>query len=216
MGESFFGMPLYWFSRGMVRLGLRLKYHFHVSGAENVPAEGGFLLAANHCSYLDPPVVACAVTNRVVHFMGRDTLMSNPVARWYFPRIGMIALDRTRGDLGALRTAVNLLKAGKGVCLFPEGTRSPDGELHEAKGGIGFLMARGGAPVVPMHISGTFEAMPKGTSKLRPAHISVRIGPPIAAAELTGCMTAKNDFESVGRLVMSRIADLRPPALPEG
>jgi 1-acyl-sn-glycerol-3-phosphate acyltransferase len=86
--------------------------------------------------------------------------------------------------------------------------------MHEAKGGIGFLMARGGAPVVPMHITGTFEAMPKGSSKLRPAHIVARIGPPIAAEELTASMTAKNDFDSVGRLVMARIADLAPKAIP--
>ena len=215
MAEKLFDRWLYWVSRRVVRWGFQLKYHFHVEGEKNVPDEGGFILAANHCSYLDPPVVACAVSNRIIHFMGRDTLLSNPVARWYFPHIGLIPLDRTRGDLGALRTAVNLLKSGYGVCLFPEGTRSTDGKLHVAKGGIGFLMARGGAPVVPMHITGTFEAMPKGSSKLRPAHIVARIGPPIAAEELTASMTAKNDFDSVGRLVMARIADLAPKALAD-
>lgn len=213
-GDTLFDRLLFRVSRRVIRWGLQLKYHFHVEGTEHVPAEGPFLVAANHCSYLDPPIVACAILSRQIGFMGRDTLLSNPIARWYFPHIGLIPLDRTRGDLGALRTAIDILKAGKGLCIFPEGTRSPDGELHEAKGGIGFLMARGKAPVLPMHISGSFEAFPKGAKKFRPAHIVVHIGPVIQPDELLSAMTAKNDFESVGRLVMSRIAALKPAALP--
>lgn len=212
-GDTLFDRFLFRLSRRVIRWGLQLKYHFHVEGEENVPADGPFLLASNHCSYLDPPICACAVMSRQIAFMGRDTLLSNPIARWYFPHIGLIPLDRTRGDLGALRTAIGLLKAGKGVCLFPEGTRSPDGKLQPAKGGIGFLIARGNAPVLPMYISGSFDALPKGASKLRPARISVRIGPVIPPDALLASMTARNDFDSVGRLVMSRIAAL-VPALP--
>ena len=204
---------VYGVSRWAVRLGLRWKYGLRCEGAENVPPEGGVVVAANHCSYLDPPVLACCVP-RPVCFMARDTLFSNPVARWYFPRVGVIPLDRTRGDVAALRTAISLLKAGKAVGLYPEGTRSEDGKLHEAKGGIGFLIAKGGVPVVPMHISGTFEAFPKGAKKLRPGAIRVNIGQPISPEELTGAMSARNDYDAIGRLVMSRIADLAPKALP--
>jgi 1-acyl-sn-glycerol-3-phosphate acyltransferase len=204
---------VYGVSRWAVRVGLRWKYGLRCAGTENVPTEGGVVLAANHCSYLDPPVLACSVP-RPVCFMARDTLFSNPVARWYFPRVGVIPLDRTRGDVAALRTAISLLKAGKAVGLYPEGTRSEDGKLHEAKGGIGFLIAKGGVPVVPMHISGTFEAFPKGAKKLRPGAIRVNIGQPISPEELTGAMSARNDYDAIGRLVMSRIADLAPKALP--
>jgi len=207
--------PLYWTSRGLVRLFLRLKFRFEVDGAENVPAEGPLILAANHCSYLDPPVLACAV-KRQVNFMARDTLFSNAFARWFFPRVGVIPLDRTRGDLGALRKAISLLKEGRAVALFPEGTRSEDGELHEAKGGIGFLIAKGDAPVVPMHIAGTFEAFPKGAKKMVHARVGARIGPPIPPDELKAAMTSRNDYDAVGRLVMSRIAELAPKALPPG
>ena len=203
---------VYGVSRWAVRLGLRWKYGLRCEGGENVPAEGGVVVAANHCSYLDPPVLACAVP-RPVCFMARDTLFSNPVARWYFPRVGVIPLDRTRGDVGALRTAIALLKEGKAVALYPEGTRSEDGKLHEAKGGIGFLIAKGAVPVVPMHISGTFEAFPKGAKKLRPGAIRVNIGKPISPEELTGAMSGRNDWDAIGRLVMGRIADLAPKAL---
>lgn len=214
MREELFRKPLYWISSVVVWWALKLKYRFRYEGRENVPSEGGVIIAANHCSYLDPPVLACAINNRLVHFMARETLLSNPVARWYFPRIGMIPLDRDHADVSAMKKAIGLLKDGKAIALFPEGTRSPDGELHAAKGGIGFLMTRGKAPVVPMHIAGTYEAFPKGASRLRRSRIVVKIGKPISVEELAASMTSKKDFESPGRLVMERIAALGGRTLP--
>ena len=213
MREGFFTQPLYWLARGFVYFCLLLKYRMRVSGREHVPAQGGAVIVANHCSYLDPPVMGGANNRRVVHFMARDTLLSNPLARWFFPRVGVIPLDRTRGDLGALKKAIAALKEGKVVGLFPEGTRSPDGRMHEAKGGIGFLIAKGGVPVVPLYISGTYAAFPKGAKKLKPSRITARYGPPITPEEIRAAMPAKNDYAAVGALVMRRLADLagQPP-----
>lgn len=208
MREGLFKQPLYWLSRGFVYFCLLLKYRQRVSGREHVPARGGAVIAANHCSYLDPPVMAGCSNRRIVHFMARDTLFSNPVARWFFPRVGVIALDRTKGDLGALKKAIATLKDGHVIGLFPEGTRSPDGQMREAKGGIGFLIAKGDVPVVPLYISGTFAAFPKGADKLRPGRLVARFGPPISPDEIRAAMPAKNDYEAVGALVMSRIRAL--------
>ena len=208
MREGLFSQPLYWLSRGFVYFCLLLKYRMRVSGREHVPARGGAVIAANHCSYLDPPVMAGCSNRRIVHFMARDTLFSNPVARWFFPRVGVIALDRTKGDLGALKKAIATLKDGHVIGLFPEGTRSPDGQMREAKGGIGFLIAKGDVPVVPLYISGTFAAFPKGADKLRPGRLVARFGPPISPDEIRAAMPAKNDYEAVGALVMSRIRAL--------
>ena len=208
MREGLFKQPLYWLSRGFVYFCLLLKYRLRVSGREHVPARGGAVIAANHCSYLDPPVMAGCSNRRIVHFMARDTLFSNPVARWFFPRVGVIALDRTKGDLGALKKAIATLKDGQVIGLFPEGTRSPDGQMRAAKGGIGFLIAKGDVPVVPLYISGTFAAFPKGADKLRPGRLVARFGPPISPDEIRAAMPAKNDYEAVGALVMSRIRAL--------
>ena len=208
MREGLFTQPLYWLARGFVYFCLLLKYRLRVSGREHVPAKGGAVIAANHCSYLDPPVMAGCSNRRIVHFMARDTLFSNPVARWFFPRVGVIALDRTKGDLGALKKAIATLKDGQVIGLFPEGTRSPDGQMREAKGGIGFLIAKGDVPVVPLYISGTFAAFPKGADKLRPGRLVARFGPPISPDEIRAAMPAKNDYEAVGALVMSRIRAL--------
>ena len=212
MREGLFKQPLYWLSRGFVYFCLLLKYRLRVSGREHVPARGGAVIAANHCSYLDPPVMAGCSNRRIVHFMARDTLFSNPVARWFFPRVGVIALDRTKGDLGALKKAIATLKEGRVIGLFPEGTRSPDGQMREAKGGIGFLIAKGDVPVVPLYISGTFAAFPKGADKLRPGRLVARFGPPISPDEIRAAMPAKNDYEAVGALVMSRIRALAEEA----
>jgi 1-acyl-sn-glycerol-3-phosphate acyltransferase len=208
MRDGFFHNPLYWLARGVVFLGLWLKYRIRTEGREHIPDEGGLVIAANHCSYLDPPTMAAAVRNRLVHFLARDTLFSNAFVRWYFPRAGVIALDRTRGDLGALKKAVSLLKDGQVVGLFPEGTRSPDGKMRSAKGGIGFLIAKGSVPVVPMFVSGTYAAFPKGADRLRPGRIRVRFGPPITPEEFRAAMATKNDYEAVGALVMARIREL--------
>ena len=208
--ESRFFAPLYWTARRVVWWYLRAVHRLEIRGTENIPWRGPVILAANHCSFLDPPVVAMVSPNRNVRFMARDTLYSNPVARWFFPRVGLIALDRTRGDLAALRTAISSLKGGDVVALFPEGTRSPDGQLKEAKGGIGFLIAKSQAPVVPVRIFGTYEALPKGASRPRRSRITVRVGPVITPDDIRAAMPDKSDYAAAAALVMQRIAALPP------
>ena len=208
MREGLFRQPLYWLARGFVYFCLLLKYRMRVTGRENVPAKGGAVIVANHCSYLDPPVMGGCSNRRIVHFMARDTLLSNPVAKWFFPRVGVIPLDRTKGDLGALKKAIATLKEGKVVGLFPEGTRSPDGNMREPKGGIGFLIAKGDVPVVPLYISGTYEAFPKGAKKMKPSRIVAKLGKAISPEEILAAMPSKGDYEAIGALVMRRIRDL--------
>ncbi len=208
MKEGFFHNPVYWISRWGAWVWLKFRFRVHAEGGERIPLEGGAILASNHCSYLDPPAMAIGSPKRKVHFMARDTLYSNPVARWFFPRVGVIPLDRTKGDLAALRKAISTLKEGKVIGLFPEGTRSPDGSIRDAKGGIGFLIAKGNVPVVPMYISGTFDAFPKGSSRFGKARISIRTGTPIMPEELHAAMTGKNDYAAPAALVMDRIRAL--------
>ena len=208
MREGLIRQPLYWISHFGVWLFLKLKYRLKVEGGKNIPHTGGAVIVANHCSYLDPPVMCAISANRIVRFMARDTLFSSRLAKWYFKSVQVIAIDRTRGDLGALKKAIALLKGGQVIGLFPEGTRSPDGQMREAKGGIGFLIAKGNVPVVPLHISGTFQAFPKGSSHLKPSRIVARIGNPIMPEEIRAAMPEKGDYEAVGALVMRRIRDL--------
>lgn len=208
MREGLFHSPLYWISHFGVWLFLKLKYRLKVVGAKNIPRHGGAVIVANHCSYLDPPVMCAVSGSRIVRFMARDTLFSSSFAKWYFNGVRVIALDRTRGDLGALKRAIATLKEGQVIGLFPEGTRSTDGQMREAKGGIGFLIAKGDVPVVPLYITGTFQAFPKGSSKFKPSRITARVGKPIAPEEIRAAMPVKGDYEAVGALIMRRIREL--------
>jgi 1-acyl-sn-glycerol-3-phosphate acyltransferase len=176
-----------------------------------VPATGGCILAANHASYLDPPAVGCGLNHRVVHFMARDTLYKNRFFSWVLLQLRPFPIDRTKGDVGALRKALNHLKEGHVVALFPEGTRTSDGNLQAPKGGIGFLIAKAAVPVVPVHIDGTFKAYPRGAKRVNRTPVTLRYGKPILPDELKKLGDDRSAYEKIGKLVMERISALKKP-----
>ena len=204
---------LYYLSRNLLHIFLRSKMPITITGREHIPKDGGLLLASNHASYLDPPFVSIAARNRFVRYMARDTLFSSTLSNWFFHKTGVMPLDRNKGDIAALKTSIQMLKEGDCVGIFPEGTRTEDGKLQEAKGGIGFLISKGGVPVVPMFIDGTYEAYPKGAKKIGSANITINIGKAISLEELDIRLeNGKPDYQKIGQLVMQRIADLKPSA----
>jgi 1-acyl-sn-glycerol-3-phosphate acyltransferase len=196
--------------RRLCKFGLVLWNRFSSRGSEHVPATGGCVICANHASFLDPPVVGVGLPHRQVRFMARDTLFKGRFMKWLLPSIGVIPLDRSRGDISALRKTIQSLKSGAVVGLFPEGTRSPDGNLQEPKGGIGFLIAKAGVPVVPAYISGTFRAYPRGVRFIRPCKVSITYGPPILPAEFAALAEEDGGYTKIAQLVMARIAVLKP------
>jgi len=200
----------YWLVCIVIRFLLRVWNRFEVHNPENVPAVGGCIIASNHVSYLDPPAVAVGIKHRVVHFMARDTLFSTPLARWFLTGIQVMPMDRTRGDVGALRKGINLLKSGKVLGLFPEGTRSPNGEIQSAKGGIGFLISKASVRVVPVYVDGSFQSFPKGAKRIKRGRVRVFYGKPIEPSEFAALGTDRDSFERIGELVMNRIAALKP------
>jgi 1-acyl-sn-glycerol-3-phosphate acyltransferase len=202
--------PSYNVARRLLKAGLLVWNRFTARGAENVPATGGCIIVSNHASFLDPPIISAGVRHRQVRFMARDTLFEGRFMSWFMPAVGVIPLDRTRGDIGALRKAIQLLKGGTVIGLFPEGTRSPDGNLQAPKGGIGFLIAKAGVPVVPAYISGSFRAYPRGARFIHPAKVSIVLGSPIPPAELAALAAEENGYEKIAQLVMTKIAALRP------
>lgn len=195
-------------SRSSLAVGLRLWNRLSVEGLEKVPASGGCVIATNHTSFLDPPIIAAATTSRMVRFMARDSLFKGFLG-WWLPRSGVIPISRDRGDVGALRRSIEELRQGRCVGLFPEGTRSTDGELQPAKGGIGFLLAKASVPVVPAYIHGAFAAYPRGQRRIRPVHIHIVYGSPIPAEEIAALGKDRTAYEKAGELVMGRIAALR-------
>jgi 1-acyl-sn-glycerol-3-phosphate acyltransferase len=187
-----------------VRLWLRTEYH----GQEHIPLTGPCIVASNHVSYLDPPVVGSGLS-RVVNFIARDTLAKNAFMRWYYAQIGVILMDRDRGDVAALRKGLDVLKQGGVLALFPEGTRSHDGRLQKPKSGIGFLIARADVPVVPTFVDGTYQAFPRGARFVKPRKVHVYYGEPVTTEEIRMLGRGKQAYQQVAELVMKRIAALR-------
>jgi 1-acyl-sn-glycerol-3-phosphate acyltransferase len=122
-------------------------------------------------------------------------------------------LDRTKGDIGAMKAALGVLKEGGILCLFPEGTRTPDGRLQAVKGGIGFLIAKAAVPVVPVYIAGSFRAFPRGARWMRPTKIMVYYGAPLQPPDWASLAGRKGGYEQIAGLVRERIAQLEQTAL---
>lgn len=153
-------MNLYTFAKNLVYVLLKPLYRFEVIGREDFPQEGGVLLCSNHIDNLDPPVVGINAP-RDVHFMAKEELFSVPVLGKLLPGLNAFPVKRGMSDREALRKGMKLLKEGKVVGLFPEGTRSKTGELQEGLAGAGFFALRTNAQVVPCAIIGPYKPFKK-------------------------------------------------------
>lgn len=168
---------IYWTSWFLAGLWIRLCYRLKVVGLENIPAEGGVVLAGNHSSYLDPIMLGCAHRRRTT-FIARLSLERNPVYRFLKDGLGIVSIDRDRGDKETLRLLTKLLREGRCCALFPEGTRSADGKVKTLKRGFSLFAKRAGVPVVPVWIEGAYHVWPRQRKLPRPfGRIEVRFGP---------------------------------------
>jgi 1-acyl-sn-glycerol-3-phosphate acyltransferase len=207
--------PWYRFWWWAFRAYFRLYHRGRIFHAERLPAHGPVLLAANHASFLDPPFLGLAC-NREVFYLGRDTLFRSRLLGALLRSWNCVPIRREGGDIAAMRTVIRLLKEGKAVLMFPEGTRSRDGRLQQPRAGIGMIVARAKVPVVPMRIFGTERAMPRGACWPRPVRVMVCFGEPFSyplPAELEKLPAAelKALYAKIGREIMRRIAALVPP-----
>ncbi|MBP7948291.1 MAG: 1-acyl-sn-glycerol-3-phosphate acyltransferase [Verrucomicrobiales bacterium] len=190
-------------------LAAKLLFRFRIMHREKLLLEGPALIAANHVSYFDPPLVA--ITFPIpIHFLARSSLYSNAFARWLFPRLNVIPVDQERPEIGAMKTVLRLLKENKHVLIFPEGNRSEDGGLQPAEAGTGFMVAKSGAPVIPIRIFGAYEALPRSSKKIRLRKITTVVGDPIrfTPEELGG---GKEAYKVISERIMEAIARLECP-----
>lgn len=157
-------------------------FRWRVEGQENVPATGPVIIAPNHLSNLDPPLIGTVLPRRA-YFMGKEELFEAPIPRWFNPRIMAYPVKRGVPDRKAIRWTLRLLEMGEMVVVFPEGTRSRTGELQEPESGISYLILKSKAPVVPIAISGTNRLIVSCKPFPRFGRIQVRIGKPLTFEE---------------------------------
>lgn len=196
--------PFYAFARGAVRLVFRLFWGLRVEGAEKIPREGGMILAVNHVSYADP-MVAGAGSPRELRYFAKRELFVNPLFGGLIRRCGAFPVDRGSVSRGTLQTVQGILTGGGALLIFPEGTRSLDGKVRDARPGVGMMAARAHVPVVPTYIRGSRGIW--GGIRRR-GTLGVFFGDPVRPEEAEGG-TRKEKHLRIGELAIERIRALQ-------
>lgn len=164
--------------RGLFRIFFRLYGRWEIIGRENVPATGPVIVAPNHVSYVDPPLVGSGL-KRECRFMGRHDLWNTKILAWLMPRIGAFPVHRGKMDRQAIRLGLEALEQGYVLVIFPEGARSDDGTLQKGELGTALFVQKSGAPVVPAAVIGAYEMLPSHANKPKRVKLKVVYGKPL-------------------------------------
>lgn len=193
----------------------RFYFRWRVYNPERVPQTGPVILASNHASYLDPPLVGAGL-HRGINYLARENLFRFPVMGWVLRNWDVVPVDREGGGAAGLRAILDRLLAGGAIILFPEGTRTKDGKLQPARSGIGLTVIKSEAPVVPVRVFGTFEAYSRNHTFPRPRRVAVKYGKPMrfenlrAEAQTCSKPRLKEIYQQVADELMVEIAKLGP------
>ena len=211
--------PFYYVAGTALRLFYGIYGRWKIKGIENVPRKGGVLLAGNHVSNLDPPMVGGALFGyRRVRFMAKIELWSTWIGHYVMDRIMSFPVKRGTADRPTIRRTLEWLAQGDAIAIFPEGERSEDGRLQPAQPGVALLVQKSGVPVIPVAIVGTHKMWPKGQKKLKRVRLTIAFGEPIH-------FPPNSSRKTITTVIMTAIADLLsangqptdpPPPLVEG
>ena len=192
-------------------------FRWRIYEAGRVPRQGGVIIASNHASFLDPPLVGSALS-RDINYLARESLFRFPGVGALLRSWNAVPVDRDGGGARGLKIILERLLAGQGIILFPEGTRTRDGKLQPARSGIGLTVIKSTAPVVPVRVFGTFEAFGRNQKFPRPYRVQVKYGQPMSFEKLRGeaktCgkTRLKEIYQEVADEIMAAIAKLEPKA----
>lgn len=174
--------PIYSLLWNIIRTASRLYLRLEVIGAENIPEKGGVILAPNHPSDLDSFILGASI-NRQLNTMGKAELFKKPIAGRFFRMLGAFPVNRGAIDSEAIKIAVDRLKKGNVIDIYPEGTVSRDGSLQSPKYGVGLIALMAQVPVVPVAIIGLCKVYPKGARFPRPHKVKISFGAPLIFPE---------------------------------
>jgi 1-acyl-sn-glycerol-3-phosphate acyltransferase len=198
----------YWLGYNCSRLIARFFFHFRVIHRERMIQSGSVILAMNHQSFLDPPL-AGITCDRAIYFLARRTLMEVWLLGWLLPKVNVIPVNQDGIDRSALKSLIRVLKLGNAALVFPEGSRTLDGNLQRAQPGLGLVIAKTLAPVVPMRIFGAHEALPRGGGGLHFVPITIVIGEPIYFEAADVESPGKDLYQRLSQRVMDAIEALK-------
>src|SRR5258707_941464 len=206
---------LYFLGWSAFRILYKVYFRWRVYNAERVPLTGPVILASNHASMIDPPLVGAGL-RRGINYLARESLFRFPVVGWVLHRWQAVPVDREGGGAAGLRAILDRLLAGGAIVMFPEGTRTRDGNLQPARSGIGLTVVKSTAVVVPVRVFGTFEAFGRDVRFPRPRRIAVKYGQPMrfealrAEAQACSKQRLKEIYHQIADEIMTAIARLEP------
>ncbi len=191
----------------------RFYFRWRVFNPERVPADGPVILASNHASFIDPPLVGAGL-RRPINYLARESLFKVPVLAAILRSWEVVPVDRDGGTGRGLKAILERLRRGGAIILFPEGTRTPDGKLQAVRSGVGLAVIKSEAPVIPARVFGTFEAFGRHTRWPRPRRVAVKYGHPLLfsdlRAEAKSCskQRVKEIYQQVADQIMAAISQL--------
>jgi len=186
---------------------LKIFFSLKVTGLENIPLKGPFIIACNHASYLDPIIIG-SLRRRRASFVAKEELFKNKFFAWYLNKLNVFPLKRYSSDSRTLRGAVRRLKKGGGFVIFPEGTRSDDGSIREGKIGVSVLSFITKACVIPCYVGGSYQVWPSNSRFLHRGKLTIIFGQPLQPP-LVRKDTKKLDYYEFAQKVMSQIKALK-------
>jgi 1-acyl-sn-glycerol-3-phosphate acyltransferase len=213
--------PVYFVSWCGFRALYKFYFGWRVYNPERVPLEGPVILASNHASFLDPPLVGAGV-RRDINYLARESLFRFPVSGWILRHWNSVPVDREGGGARGLKAILDRLLQGGAIILFPEGTRTRDGKLQPARSGIGLTVIKSNAPVVPVRVFGTFEAYGVHVRFPKPSRVAVKYGKPMhfeglrSEAKTCSKKRLKEIYQQIADELMAAIAKLQPCEDREG
>ncbi|MFT6862250.1 MAG: 1-acyl-sn-glycerol-3-phosphate acyltransferase [Akkermansiaceae bacterium] len=200
----------YWIGHTIFRAAAKAFFRYQVVGREKLVQEGPVLIASNHESFLDPPLVGIAY-NESVYYLARKTLFKGPT-KWLYPRWNAIPVDQDAPDMSSLKKIIKMLKSGKQVVIFPEGARTLTGELQPGEAGVGLIAAKSGAVIQPVRIFGAYEALPRGSGRLRFHPVTVVIGDPITLTASECRAKGRESYQAISNRIMGEISKIKHPS----
>jgi len=196
-------------SRVFFTVYLKTCFRFEVCGKESIPDRSPFIIVANHISYGDPVAMAIAFSKFKVIFIAKKELFHVPLFNVWFKSLGCIPIERWSGSSKPLKRSLKKLKEGGVLGIFPEGSRSIDGKLQKAQDGVGLIAAKSGVPIIPIYISGTDKALPRGKRMPRPCKIRVKVGKAVDITESLKINDRREIYGSIGEKIMESISKLK-------
>jgi 1-acyl-sn-glycerol-3-phosphate acyltransferase len=207
--------PVYFVGWCAFRAVYAVYFRWKVFTPEHVPKTGPVILASNHSSFLDPMLVGAGL-HREINYLARENLFRFPVLGWILHKWQAVPVNREGGGAKGLKAILDRLLAGGAIILFPEGTRSADGNLQPARSGVGLTVIKSTAPVVPVRVFGTFQAYNRHMRFPQPRRVSVKYGEPMLFEKLRlearSCSKErlKEIYQEVANQIMEKIARLEP------